>query len=586
MFFTFPLSNFAKIIHSHKHHNIMRKLLLLLSAFVMCASLTAAPRQATKTNLKQLAQKEAVNGAHRSPARASGLSHKIYYEAPEGDVKLFSEAFSGIIVDPATYTPVPGYNDGWVVEVVYADNNEVYIKNFDASGGQMGSYLRGTIDGDKIVCKTWQCIAGYNDEWDLPALRSRADDEEEEWTWGKDGTYFYFAPMRRDDSGDKPTYIADRTIETFTIKINGNTATLELPEGVSMATVFEDGEWMGMTLDTAELTLFTDTAIEELPEGLTTERWVLSGAMDAIFTDVAISGNDIYVGNFPGFIKGSIDGDKVTFKSNQYLGINYDYNYFAYFVTGKWGTYTDPMTGESYEDYVRSEEIVLNYDAEKKIMTSANDEGVFINMGKADYIYYLEMYAPVTLKWQDPAFKPTKLNNPEFIYAGYQEYMECSQCDFNLPKTDVDGNLLDVTKMYYHFLCDGDVFTFYGDEYWSLPLDGIEELTDVPYTYSDPLQWFIIGGDKPTHSLLYFFEGADNIGLQLFFKADDGDIISSDIVTYDLASIANVESNATVVATSYYNLSGQAISAPANGFYIKVDKMSDGTRRAMKCIKK
>ncbi|MCF0213464.1 MAG: hypothetical protein HUK13_03305 [Muribaculaceae bacterium] len=566
----------------------MKKILLILSVFLLCTAGVSA-KVANKANLKQLAKKEAINDVRREAKRASGLKHKIYYEAPEGDTKLFSEAFAGLVVNPATYMPEAGYNDGWVVEVVYCENNEVYIKNFDASGGAMGSYIRGTIDGDKIVCKTWQCIAGYNDEWDAPAPMVRAEEEEDEWTFGKDGTYFYFAPVRYDDSGEEPTYVADRTIETFTLAVDGDKMKLELPEGVSMSTVFEDGEWMGMTLDRAELTLFTDTAIEELPEGLTPERWVLAGATDARFVEVAISGNDIYVGNInsdlPAYIKGSINGDKVTFPTNQYLGIDYNYNYFTYIASGKWGTYVDPYTGDSYEDYCRTSELVLSYDSENKVMSSADDEGLFVNEGTADFIYYLEMYAPVTLKWQDPAFVPNVPKDPVFVDVYYDEDIACNICDFELPKTDVDGNLLDVNNMYYNFFCDGEVFTFYSDEYWSLEFDGIEELTDVPYTFSDAFSFYIVGGEKPAHSLIYFFEGADSIGLQLFYKVDDDNVLASNVVKYDFSSIANVESNAEVVATSYFNLSGQCIAKPANGFYIKVDKLSDGSQRAMKCVK-
>ncbi|MCF0219490.1 MAG: hypothetical protein HUK14_06880 [Muribaculaceae bacterium] len=519
----------------------MRKILTLFSALLACA-LTAS---------------------------ADGLTHKIYYYAPEGTKALFSEAFSGIIADDATQTCAPGSNDGWVVEAVYADNNEVYLKNFDASCSITKSYVRGTLEGDRLVCKTWQCIDGFNNEYSLPARQSRG--EYEEWTWGKDGTYFYLAPVRYDEAAQ--TYVADRSLETFTIALSGDTYTLEFPDGMALAKVSEDGTWLGTLLTSCELTLFTETAITELPEGATTQKWVLSGNVDAAVVDLAIAGNDVYFSGDLGYVRGIIDGNKVSFKSDQYIGIDKKYNYFAYIVSGK-----------QDDGYVRTDEIVLTYDAEAKTMTSADNEALFANLGKADAIHYRDIYAPVTLKWQDPDFTPAKPRTPTITNVYHNDDYDFYTCEFSLPHTDIDGNLLDAERMYYHFLRDGEVFTFHVSEYHSIIYNGLLEMVDVPYTYTDPYEWYFLGGDTPPHSLLYFFNDAKSIGLQLFYNDEDGQVLASDIATYKLSSLPAAETSAEVIATSYYSLSGQPMAQPAAGFCIRVETLADGTRRARKCL--
>ena len=50
----------------------------------------------------------------------------------------------------------------------------------------------------------------------------------------------------------------------------------------------------------------------------------------------------------------------------------------------------------------------------------------------------------------------------------------------SLTRASEDGNYLNPSKLYYNMYLDDEKYTFYPDEY----PEKIEDLTDVPYSYS------------------------------------------------------------------------------------------------------
>ena len=161
---------------------------------------------------------------------------------------------------------------------------------------------------------------------------------------------------------------------------------------------------------------------------------------------------------------------------------------------------------------------------------------------------------------------------------------------FWFEKNSVDGNLLDPNKLYYNVYFDGDLFTAYPDEYQNIS----EEITDIPYYFSDNSFDFIASGDM--HTLYYYMTGFTKLGIQTFYK--DGDkVYKSNLVEYAIDEEGNftpietaikgatAESN-TVKSVSFSDLSGRRVSNLASGVYLKTMKMADGTQKTVKVVKK
>lgn len=322
----------------------------------------------------------------------------------------------------------------------------------------------------------------------------------------------------------------------------------------------------------------TDTC-NELPDGVTAGELIIkspygAGPIPGVFTDDAVY--FILNENSPGWIKGTIENDKVIVPGGQYLGIDQANNRHVYLGTA---TYVETeVDGESVLDPTISENIIFQYDAAQKLIDATGYMAIITN-GKAtttdelfDYNFYVP--DPVIYEFQDVAATPA-----DPIINGWFDWLDWngrSQVDFTLPLTDVDGNYISSDKLSYVAYADDNLFTFTPDVY---AID--EPMTEIPYNFSGTDYEF-----GPTW--FYFYTNpTKNFGIQSVYRGG-GVENRSNIVWYDLVTNATPEINsaARVVSETCYDAAGRVVMPDSRGFIIKIVTYDDGSRSTVKLINK
>ena len=207
-----------------------------------------------------------------------------------------------------------------------------------------------------------------------------------------------------------------------------------------------------------------------LPEGVEVEEYsmIYFATATAESTtskpiNVAVDGNDVYFQGLSQYlpeawVKGTKDGNTVTFASNQYMG--------------EYGTY-----GSSYFFYAG--DAVFTYDAEDE---SYSADGQIFGV-LADQYYDGNYFDPVLQKVTEVAAIPA---TP--LIAGIEETNYGDVIVFNIPTTDVDGNGMITSKLFYQFFIDDeDTPLTFTTQYFSKLT---ENMTVIPYGFTEDYDFF------------------------------------------------------------------------------------------------
>ncbi len=342
--------------------------------------------------------------------------------------------------------------------------------------------------------------------------------------------------------------------------------------------VYEGDVWLSFSAEPMSLTA------AQLPEGAEVETYALKHLDGAKSVEVAFVGDQVYFRTtdlVDGWFVGTISGNKVIIENEQFLGYSDYYNVFLYLITGS--------TYEAYDEYYDwyylaasiEPNLVLDFDAEAKTLTAADGDALFIN-ASTETVYYAERYIT-------PEFKPfvevaAVPADPEILYWwDYDDDYEMAELDFNIPSTDVDGNLLNVSKLNTLFYVDDEVFIFEPIEY-----DIDDDLVEVPYGYSD-------GYGIGTSYVLFYFQPLKTVGLQTVYRGGDVENYSN-IVVYDIDSgeteivtgIKEINDGRVkaVAAEGYYDTAGRQVKAGAKGFVVKTLTFADGSKKTYKVVRR
>ncbi|MCD8385539.1 MAG: hypothetical protein LUD17_01465 [Bacteroidales bacterium] len=578
----------------------MRKIFTLALAATAIAACAQSP---------SLAQKVAVSNGQAQPTaeaqpnvkfashlqRMSRADAEIIYEAPGAEI-IYKEYAFGFY---------PGWwgmsvQNGTFLNRIAWDGDVVYFRDI-VSTYEIETYVRGTRQGDQIKVQFPQAVGYYGNGYD--------EDGNQIWevlyankvvqiTYELDGeeTIGYVIPE------DEDNYVI------YNILADG---TIELDLGVEVSSEPVDGYYVwptamiGFTFDNnvgdPESWAYYGTGIAKygafdeaplsLPDGLTSQRYGITcldanGESKARMIEGAIDGEKLYLGhlydNFASaYIEGTIDGDKVTFKSGQYLGYMADTRSFIYFMAAD----ADLIETEyySYYNFSLADEITFDYDTEAQTLTCADGRAMLVNAEK-DRVYYWSEFINPTIKHQSDEQMDAAPKNPTLSsYFAYEPDWGYGWVAWDIPAENVNGYVLDPTRMYYHLTINGEVMTLYNDEYPGMDVD---ELTDIPYLYYDAYYWIYVYGTY--HQIYTFYQGEESVGIQSFFQGYDGNVYASDIVTYAPSTdkISDIENEAEVVSESYYDLQGRRVVNPAAGsLLIRVATYADGTTSATKIVK-
>lgn len=351
-------------------------------------------------------------------------------------------------------------------------------------------------------------------------------------------TYNYYADRMEKKSGTWAAAASDH--KTMFIWRNDS---LIQPRQTNVAYGFvnESGESHGLLDHYSVARPMTDKLVEPSSEQIAQAREMIMRSFYS-YTDttwnsrtvkmiVDEADNAIYLQNISdacpeAWIKGDIEGDKVTFPNGQYLGIYEDQQYYAY-LSGVKTTRTWWDEGEYYyySFDLTSGGLVFTYD--KATGTLSNDDGGFSIMPGATAKYYISYclhpsIVPITGEAKAPA-APTFVRSYAYGFGEWSEAMApFLSLQFQLPTFSDDGTYLDPEKMSYVVYLDTMRYELQPDEYNTLT----ESMTEIPYDFTDNYYFYKSGMSRA----FYLFEDCDSLGIQSIYT--DGDKKLASPVSY------------------------------------------------------
>ena len=194
------------------------------------------------------------------------------------------------------------------IDIVFADNNKVYLKD-PINNLPLGSWVEGTLNeaGTTITVKLGQYLH-EDPEYGFVTLGMVEYDDDYEW----------FDPI----SADEVTY----TVNGDVISLNGT-----YRKGKCLGVIWESyNEWAGNADYGTVYVPVVEVEEVVVPDGVEITPYIFKGdgygGTSLEYTvNVAFDENDMYIqGIFTdtpkAWIKGTVDGNKITFRSPQYLG--------------------------------------------------------------------------------------------------------------------------------------------------------------------------------------------------------------------------------------------------------------------------
>lgn len=514
-------------------------------------------------------------------ASAAIAQDGVIKEQPEGTLRTF-HGYS-LATEVSWGFASEGPHDGLARQVVFADNGDVYFKN-PITKANIDCWIKGTLKDGVITVE-------------LPQLVDVVETEEgvEEWYVQR----FVGTPFV-DDEGDEDiewNVDPEKTSITYTFR---NDSIIQDQKLEKLALMY-DGKHMYYG-DRDVVYTAVDEHASVMPEGIEPERWSFKyNEVYANQVKIAFDGNDMYIQGFwPEFpqavMKGTIDGDKATILSQQYLGFltSGDKGYYTYLMN------SSVESGWSFTYTTIAEPMVFNFDRETNTMTAAGDKtALIVHSGKTpgvpDYRVRLSLRDPYFSKIGTigkPVTPTITWINRDYEYAW--GYVECT-----IPAEDVDGNCFDINQMTYCMWLDDEKNVFdpelvFADQYKYKDLEA--PTTDLPYNF-DNGSGISTRGSIGQKYLQFFELGFDELGIQSTYYDDLTErVLKSDIIYINPETketrIQDVETGveavnapeAEIAEIAFFDLDGRRLQAPVKGMYIKVITYADGSSKTFKKI--
>ncbi len=494
----------------------------------------------------------------KAPAKAPALSD-IIPGRPDGESTFYERASVGYLVFFGNVFAME--DSGAVCEIVKGDDGKTYL-NVPISGTYLDNWAECTLTDTELVIPGNQPLM-YEEEYGDFLTLTVLDFVEDE-----DGGWYYPA-----DDQNFRMEVKDGVISSEP----GNGETIL---GLCYYTPEDDYyEWAGFGDWNYVITPFTGVAEAGPADAAATENWALLDDNDGYFVGVNATEDSLYLrGLYPtlpdAWIKAPMTDGKAEITEPVYVGM--DTGHYIYFQPAA----NESVWDEWYEDYVdeilpSSAPFVFVYDGEARKITSEGILAATHGVPSEDLWYAYATLENITVVKQDrkagiPPVAPSDLTDvPD---PDYPEFT------FVLPPFDVEGNLLDTSRLYYNVFVDGEIFVFYPDEYMELT----EEMTDIPYSFTE--NWDIVV-DGTLREIYYYWNGVDTIGVRAFYLEEDGS------KTYGEMTVLNLDENgvkataAEALTTQYYDLHGIRVAAPGKGVFVSRSVMSDGSVKVSKTVR-
>ena len=518
----------------------------------------------------------------------------VIWEA-EGTKKLYSKSSAGTAL---FYGAIELYKDVFPAEMVWGDNDEVYVKNI-LSTIPSESYVKGTLKDGVITFQAGQLV-DYIEEEGFPPY----------------GLAVGVGRTVVNEQNDTYDFVLDPSITEFQIKVEKNgSMNLVLPgepfngeeptEYILCLYYTDDNQFAGFS-DFSQQYKPVDYEIVRMPFGVPQEQYVYIDDFDyASFVNVAWSDDYLYLQGLDpmipeGVVKAKIDGNTATIAQNQYVGIYMGLSYIFTKVALDNPNYDifDPST-DPYIFAPADQGYVLTFDRDKGEIMS-DKPGIYLSFQPdEDNFWNVNCFlSDFVMKYQATAAGtpanpvPVRYFDAQAGYWGYTDFQ------FKISNYSTEGHLLDVEHLFYQVLVNGEPIIF--GERTLINLNGEEAVAYVgvpeeqrwlPYLFSnddDITKWssseFDVGIYVPDVKTLgvqslYLYDGVATYSKLMTLDVETGEITESD-------GSGAVESiyQAEVKDVEYFTLSGVKVKNPQNGIFVKRTIYSDGKVTASKLL--
>lgn len=311
----------------------------------------------------------------------------------------------------------------------------------------------------------------------------------------------------------------------------------------------------------------------EVPEGV---KWDATNMISddlASPCSIAFHGDDVYLKGFvniegveDGVIKGKRSDNKISFPSDQYLGISADLpaaiSFYACDVE---------VMGSSVTALNAKDEVVYDYDSASGRLPSDTDIDIATS---TDINAYRRIFLHPSFAPYRPEVKINHLRTPSIL--GFQEWDpikgRLGLIFFTIYNTDEALNVLNDSDIFWNLIIDDEPMTFYTDEYPSLE----EDTTDIPFAYTSPdgMMMYMEGMQIASFMTL----GYTSIGVRQGYR-QDGEVVYSPVgwvPGFESSSVNAMTSEETIVSTKWFDLQGRLLSSPQPGVCVRADLMNNG----------
>ena len=463
-------------------------------------------------------------------------------------------------------------------KIVVDDNGKVYIGGV-FSDFEGGGWLAGSIDDSSGEIRM-----------DFPQIMY-----DESYTDGKN-YYYYACCMRLNDDMSDFEITDDQTV-SFHRDNDGSIIPDDSSLAIGVCYVVDPSsgeqpsgsgyagcelQWFGIAYSDIKWNIVNAT-VATIPDNVDRNRYALIHKNGALFVDVAVADDKLYIHGIlddsDACIIGNIanDGHTVIFPSNQFMGVMESGESFCYMVAFAPEDAEDPESGEILHLTAPAKQFPALWNPEKGTLSFVEPETGFAISTAESKVGGGSLYVQPRLSPQDDYIVDAP-DAPEILaYNPYDENQGYGTINFNLPDWNSDGLLINPENIYYNLYLDNNIMTLSNEQYFEINND----LTDIPYRFTDNYDVFSVGIN---HAVYLYSGGYKRIGIQSFTLVN-GVKYCSPIVYDSSAAINNIITETGHVRDMFYlNMSGVRIENPESGFFIKCTCYEDGTVKAEKVI--
>ncbi len=468
----------------------------------------------------------------------------IITEAPEGTTLQYARgggAYYAVMgsVQTAAY-------EGVATEIIEGTDGHYYLYN-PLSQADTDSYLRLEMEDGKLVAHLPQAV-----------LAGKVNNETV--------TLSLYRMNYTMTGEDEATYVVDPEKDTISWTLTDGVWQMEGGEQNDMILGLGDdeGKWYGYGEFNTSFTPFSDTALTP-PADLEPQEWSFTYGETGSRVSLAMTDSEVFIKGistvFPeAWISGTINGDKVTFPSGQYLGIEQGQYHYCYFHGADVETVYDENLWRDVDKFTPNDAAVFTLSDDRQTLKS--DQGMMITTLGKRIVLTVEAFARPEFKAIPADMSYTPADPAITTYEPYDEDYEMGDLEFTFPVTNTDGLGLDTSKLFYRVYFDSNPYTFTTDLYGGLE----EDTTLIPYGFNDDYFDFVAMG--ATHTF-FIYEEVGVVGVQTVYIDGDKEYASR-IISTDNSSITEVEAADETAPVQFFDLSGRRVQNPTSGLYIKL----------------